>query len=436
MNYKISNVRNNSSVHDWTSSSIRSFIRDSALFVFLLLNFTAISLVFLTEGSRELRDLSLEGSLFWQIAVSGFLGVSILLQISGQTSVRQTIAVAAPLVPMMIWIILSVTWSDFPDFSIRRAVRFEMETITMILIASAYRDQYKLLRVIYLSFAFILILDIAFLGMPDLSFTPIGYAGVHYHKNSTGMFCLLALPVFLLAAFDRRIFQSRIVSFALSLCCLGIFVISLSKTSLALAPVCIILTIGIILLRRARSVTVFVMTLIGALTGALATAIIIFVGVDELLINTVGDPTFTGRDRIWRYALSLFWQSPIAGRGFGSLWNVGIYSVLQQKILNVDFIIKEGHNGYIDTIAELGIVGLLLAIGFIAGIFYRLWVRSSYVNVKQINFIALYTLLALVVLNITESTIFRPGNEFWLYFVLVTHASIFIAKNALRYPNV
>lgn len=430
MIYKTSSVGTYSSAHDRTQSSILSFIRDSALFAWLVINFTAVSFLFLNGGNADSPDLSMEGSLFWQIVIPIFLGIGILLQIFGQTTIRRLIVVAAPLMPMMIWIILSVTWADFPDFSIRRAVRFELETIALILFAASYGDQYKFLRIICLSFAFILVLDVVFLSMPDISFTPIGYAGVHYHKNNTGMFCLLALPVFLLAAIDRRIFPSRIVSFALVPCCLGIFAISLSKTSLALAPVCVILTVGFISLRRASSVTAFVVTLIGALSGALTTAIIILVGVDKLLINTVGDLTFTGRDRIWQYALSLFWQSPIGGRGFGSLWNVGIDSVLQQEILGVGFIIKEGHNGYIDIITELGIVGLLLTIGFIAVMFYQSWVRISYASVKRINFIAIYMLFAIVLVNMTESTIFRSGNEFWLYFLLVTYASIFIATKS------
>jgi O-antigen ligase len=432
MIYKTSSVGTYSSAHDRSQSSILSFIRDSALFAWLVINFTAVSLLFINGGYANSPDLSLEGSLFWQIAVLIFFGIGILLQIFGQTPIRRMIAVAAPLMPMMIWIILSVTWSDFPEFSIHRAVRFELETIALILFATSYGDQYKFLRIIYLSFAFILVLDVAFLSMPDISFTPIGYTGVHYHKNMTGIFCLLALPVFLLAAIDRRIFPSRIVSIALVLCCLVIFAISLSKTSLALAPVCILLTVGFISLRRANSVTAFLVTLIVLLTGAIAIAIILFVGIEKFLIDTVGDPTFTGRDRIWQYALSLFWQSPIVGRGFGSLWNVGIFSLAQQEILRVNFVIKEGHNGYIDIITELGVVGLLLTIVFIIGTLYRLSVRIPFASVSRINFMAIYMLFAAVLINITESSIFRSGNEFWLYFVLVTHASIYIATGSRK----
>ena len=427
MIYKTHGVGSYSSAHDRIQFSILSFIRDSVLFVWLVINFTTASLLFSSGESTDTLASSLETSLFWQIAVLIFLSIGIFLQIFGQTPVRRIIVIAAPLIPMMIWIILSVTWSDFPDFSIRRVVRFELEAIAVILFATAYADQYKLLRVIYLSFAFILALDVAFLSIPDHSFTPIGYAGAHYHKNITGMFCLLALPVFLLAILDRRIFPYRILSFALALCCLGIFVISRSKTALALAPVCMILTIGLISIRRASLVTGLVVTLIFALTCALTTAIIISVGVDEFLINTVGDPTFTGRDRIWQYALSVFWESPIAGRGFGSLWNVGIFSILQQNILGVEFVIKEGHNGYIDIVTELGIVGLLLTIMFIIIILYRLWVRIPFASVNRINFIAVYMFFAIVLINVLESTIFRSGNEFWLYFLLVTLASTFIA---------
>jgi exopolysaccharide production protein ExoQ len=422
-------ARSHSIVHDRASFLWFRIVRDCAVFSYLVINFTTISLLF---GGGSVEGPQLEGTLFWQIAVLLLFGVGIVLQIGGQTPVRRLIAAAGPIAPVMIWVMLSVTWSDFPDFSIRRAVRLIIEIITAILFAAAYRDQYKLLRVIYLSFAFILILDVAFLGVPDISFTPIGYAGVHFHKNMTGIFCLLALPVFLLAVIDRRIFSLRIVSVTLLLCCSMIFAISFSKTSLALAPICMIVTICFIWTKRARSDVAIVATLIFVLTAAIGAAILISVGVDTLLIDTVGDSTLTGRDEIWQYALSRFWQSPIFGVGYGSLWNVGTYSVLQQELLRMSFIIREGHNGYIDVMTEVGMVGLLLVALYLVATIYRLWERILCADVTRINFIAIFVFFAIVLINFTETTFFRSGDDFWLYFLLVTHASILLAPHPAR----
>jgi O-antigen ligase len=178
---------------------------------------------------------------------------------------------------------------------------------------------------------------------------------------------------------------------------------------------------------RAKAVVTIVVTLLFVLAAALAATMFFSAGVDTVLMDIAGDSTLTGRDRIWKYALSRFWQSPIVGVGYGSLWNVGIYSLFQQHILRMSFIIKEGHNGYIDVITELGVVGLFLMILYLITTIYRLRTRIACADVAKINFVAIFMWFAIVLINITESTLFRSGNEFWLYFLLVTHASTFIS---------
>ena len=436
--YKVPSIGFNSMAPDRTPSSVLSFIRDSALFAYLIFIFTAhIDLLYAFGDGRAvaMKTQLVEGSLFSQIMVSILFGVSILLQFAGQTPVRRIVLTAVPLLPIMIWIGLSVMWSDFQDVSVRRAARLVMEMTTIILIAAAYQDQYKLLRVIYLNFSLIVMADIALLSVPEISFTPIGYAGAHYSKQLSGTFCMVALPLFLLAIMDRRIFPSRLISVVFTLCCLLVLALSLSKSAQGLTFICLVLTVCFIALRTANSIAAFVVTLIAGGAIALAIATIASIGVDNFLMSTIGDTTITGRDMIWYHALSLFWQSPLVGRGYGGIWNVGTYSVLQLPNMSETFILKEAHNGYIDILAELGIIGLILAIVFIASIFYQVWHRIPFASVKRINFIALYTCLAIILENIFVSSIFRSGDGFWLYFLLVTHASIFISQAPRRHVN-
>src|SRR5262245_47301596 len=181
MDHKTSRARTHILPHSQSRSSKFSLIRDVTVFAYLIANFTAISIPFSAFSAVE-QDLS-EGSLFWQILVPSFLGIALLLTIYGPTSFRQIATIAVPLAPILIWILLSAMWSDFPDVTIKRAVRTTMESGTAVLLAAAYRDQYSLLRVIYFAFCSIITIDIALLAVPELSYPfglDFGYTGFHY----------------------------------------------------------------------------------------------------------------------------------------------------------------------------------------------------------------------------------------------------------------
>ena len=105
---------------------------------------------------------------------------------------------------------------------------------------------------------------------------------------------------------------------------------------------------------------------------------IAMVGFDDFLSYFVEDMTFSGRTAIWDYTMSLFWEHPIVGQGFGGIWNVGVYSLSQQKALNIGLVLKHAHNGYIGVLAEIGIVGLVLVLGFLLATLWGLWVRIPY----------------------------------------------------------
>jgi exopolysaccharide production protein ExoQ len=408
----------------------RLFVRDSALFVFLVIMLTA-NIDLMTWRSVQVQDVSSQGSLFSQVTAVILFCVSIYLMIVERVSLRRILFVAAPVLPLIIWVLLSVTWSDFPDISVRRGVRLALDTITAILLAAGYRDQYSLLRVIYLSFAFILAADIAFLGIPSISFTPIGYQGVHDSKEASGLFSLLAFPVFFAAIIDRRIFSSRLISLFGIFGCLIILTISLCKSAQGLAPVCFILICILFLLARASASTVSVVTVMSVLLATLTTMVVVSIGLSEVLNFTVGDASLTGRDQIWKHSLALFWQSPIIGRGYGAVWNVGNFSLLEIPQLSEVFLLKGGHNGYLDVMTESGIIGLILTIIFLVSIVYRLLVRMPCINSNRINLIALFTFFAITLEDIVVSNIFRAGSGFWVYFLIVTHAAIFLG---LRRP--
>jgi exopolysaccharide production protein ExoQ len=406
-------------------------IRNAILFAYLFVNFTAVSLQFSSISGAD-PDLA-EGSLFWQILVPSFFCIALLLNILSRTGFRRIASVAIPLAPVLIWVLLSVIWSQFPEITLKRAVRITLEASTAVLLAAAYRDQYKLLRVTCFTFCFITAIDIALLAFPDISFLPDGYKGFHYHKNDAGVFFLTALPIFLLGVFDRRIFYSRLVSAAFVICCSAFLVLSQSKTSAPLTPVCLAITIMLVIARLYSadytSAVVFMMTCV----IAVSIMFVAMIGLDNFLSYFVEDLTFSGRTAIWDYTMSRFWENPIFGQGFGAIWNVGLYSLIQQKLLNIGLVLKHAHNGYIGVLAEIGVVGLSLLIGFLFVTLFRLWVRIPIKRVNRVCFIAIYLLLANCLVNITEVTFLTLSSNLWIYFLLMSAATISIAPLSRSY---
>jgi O-antigen ligase len=78
-------------------------------------------------------------------------------------------------------------------------------------------------------------------------------------------------------------------------------------------------------------------------------------------------------------------------------------------------------------LAELGIVGLVLIIGFLFATLWRLWARISREKVNRINFIAIYALFANCLTNTTEVSFFQLGSNLWIYFLLTSSAALAIA---------
>jgi O-antigen ligase len=79
-----------------------------------------------------------------------------------------------------------------------------------------------------------------------------------------------------------------------------------------------------------------------------------FVGGSNLspVSSTLGrDETLTGRTDTWRELVPVAKQRLLAGVGFGSFWTTARRDYYEMS---------HGHNGYLDTLLELGVVGLLL----------------------------------------------------------------------------
>jgi exopolysaccharide production protein ExoQ len=408
---------------DSQSQKWNLLFRDIPLFIFFIVT-TAQGLPDLllgTRGGSTTFDPQ-SGSLLTQIFIPAVLAALLLWHAAHRSSLRRIAQEILPFVPIILWIFLSVLWSDHPDLTVRRSLRFALELLALMLFTAAYRDQFKLLRVIYLGAAVVILLD-SILVVDSQAFSSIGYVGIHVHKNQAGAFCFIAIPVFLMAALDRRIFPVRMFSILLLVLAIIVLVLSQSKSVSTLLPTCLALAFGFVWLGRAHDPPAYLILILVAIFCFMAMAVVFSVGISDVLNEVFGDATLTGRDRVWDYVIYQISQAPILGHGYGAVWYLGGDTFGREQGYGLTWAVEGAHNGYLDVTVQLGVVGLVLMILLLLGTIYRLWRSAAFPNADRIVFFGIFATFATIFHGITESTMLITGSESWSFFVLMSQAA-------------
>ena len=373
-----------------------------------------------TATMTALNDV--QGSLLNQIAVMAALIFAIAVSLLNRTPWNRLWNGVVPLLAFVGIAALSIAWSDYPDLASRRVLRLAAELATLILLVSAYSDTGSLFKVVFRALAFVMLLDIAALALHS-AYTPLGYQGVHGHKNQAGSFAFFALPVFVLAVRDRRIVHSQAVAILFALAAVAIMILSQSKTAGVATVSCAAFIFALYALHShfrwlAAGFSLF--------TAAAAAGFVFFSDLSwpDLLASLTGDPTFTGREYVWDFMLSRIAQSPWIGYGFGSFWGVGQDTGLMLQQSNITFYFGQAHNGYLDVAGELGLLGVIAVTIMFA--WYAAKIVRLYRSGKEFGFFlfSTYIMLGFVLYNLTELVLFRPGADLWIYFVITMQAVI------------
>jgi exopolysaccharide production protein ExoQ len=130
-----------------------------------------------------------------------------------------------------------------------------------------------------------------------------------------------------------------------------------------------------------------------------------------------GESTFTGRKMIWDFVFYEIGRKPLLGWGYQSFWLVGPDA---PSILDAPGWVKtmpNGHNGYLDTIVELGYVGFALLLSFVTLTVHacgRLADRDLFRG-----WIVLSLVVFIVISNGLESWWMRAFEYLWVLFLIL-----------------
>lgn len=267
---------------------------------------------------------------------------------------------------VLAWCTISLSWSVVPDVALRRLI------LTLIVIWCIFRavdclghDQF--LRLVCYACIGLLIANFLAVAISPAAVHHINefgdnttagaWRGIIPHKNGTGPLC--AITLFLLVFGVGNI--PLVARLGLIAADLFFLFQSHSKTSLALS----ILAIGggylmKIYNPRLRVIALSIIAVIGAVAAVLLD-MFLPPYLDELDSSM---DAFTGRIQIWRVMLRFVHDHLMLGAGFSSFWNAGpngpIYDYANEAWILGG--VAEGHNGYLDILVQLGLVGLILTV--------------------------------------------------------------------------
>ncbi|MGA9382224.1 MAG: O-antigen ligase family protein [Phormidium sp.] len=133
------------------------------------------------------------------------------------------------------------------------------------------------------------------------------------------------------------------------------------------------------------------------------------------------DPSLTGRVPIWQMMLSEIANRPWFGYGFKGFWS-GWYGpsshIWRVLLLKQDWKPNYGHNGFMDLLGDLGIVGLSIFIfSFIFALRKGFFLLRSTKKIE--GFFPLIYLIYWALSNITETRLVEANSLYWIIFISI-----------------
>jgi exopolysaccharide production protein ExoQ len=312
---------------------------------------------------------------------------------------------------------ISVLWAFKPDMSFTRFVQQAMIVTSIVLPALLAVRTADMIRGVFLCFAFAVILNVFFV----LNQTPIlvekesiGYPGYFGFKGTLGECAAIA---FLLSLHEmlypgwRRALSIIVAGIAIYL-----MVVSQSKGSLGLALLAPLLAELVLIIAKVTRIStviillppIFCYTFLASIFGNI---------INRISYMLYSNYTLSGRTFIWDFVNIEIARKPLFGWGYQSFWLVGPDA---PSVVDGPGWVKgmpSAHNGYLDTMVDMGYVGLALLVIFILTTLYAIGRLADREPARA--WLLLSLALFVILTNFLETTWMHGMDMLWLMFVIV-----------------
>jgi O-antigen ligase len=330
----------------------------------------------------------------------------------------------------ILFCLISALWSDYSFISIKRS--FQLLVMFLVIIEALLNlepktllMQLKVVVSIYLFYNLYACLSI------PAAIDPIygTWRGMEVQKNwlaQNSLYCLLSAIVFF--NFNKTRYEKF---YDVLLIFVSVLIIYKAHSSTILIGVIIIAFTG--LLFKLESIFSQRLGVGRSLLGLtfmfiLSFSIIFLIFSSEIFALIPGyfgkDLTLSGRVDIWKFAWNDIEKKWLLGYGFATYWIMGSSRIEIFASYFEGFMVNEAHNGYLEIILQLGVVGFVLFIFPIIAYIYRMF--------KLNNNIAILIFISIIILNYTESVLFKVGLGITTFFFMSSYTALSVFYFNLR----
>ena len=239
------------------------------------------------------------------------------------------------------------------------------------------------------------------------------WRGLHSHKNTAGHVSATSAIIWF---FGGLVF----VRFRLFLwlgAAAWVFFAYKSQSKSAWAALLIVPITGFLFAKFSRgpgAMAKMVLTMIVAIVLLLIT--VSFLSVEGLLEEATGDASLTGRTVLWELVLEHVMESPFLGVGYQSFWAIGSGASALSAFDGWIGSALQAHNGYLDIILTLGLIGLATVVLFLAApIVDSDRLGDSHIAITS----TYYSLWAYgLLVNFVESSVVKTDHVIWVYLMI------------------
>jgi exopolysaccharide production protein ExoQ len=378
------------------------FLAYFSFFMYIFFSFFGTSLPF----REKLSDVSEIGTsnIVNQIAFTAIFLLSLLAMLPKIKTVMSIIFKEKVFTFFIIWAFISILWSDYTFVSFKRWFQFfTAYTVALSVMSHVDFSEILLSKLRYLFYAYLLVSIVSIMIIPGAKDFYGIWRGIAPSKNHLGQAALLSSLIVFYTVWTARGLK-RIVALIFFLLALVLLAGSQSMTSSSTFLFIAFLGGVFYFDQYFRKLSLGrILSIVIIFSGTVLFLAVIFLAPDILasIVGTTGrNLTFTGRTDLWRDILYETANHWVLGAGYQGFWVVENPSLLALYEIYV-WLPNQAHNGYLDILNELGVIGLSLFIIIIINYF------RGMINLQLPHYWKWFVIAAIII-NIQESTFIRP----------------------------
>jgi exopolysaccharide production protein ExoQ len=397
---------------------------ESAFIIFSILYYTG-TLTFLGGGSSSAENPALQVRINEASPLLSFLqyvvfGGTLLLVVIWHQRILYLASKRPALGLFLLLALSSFLWSDVPDLALRRSIIFVGVSLLGLVIGARYTLKQQLYH-LAIAMGLLIVINFLFtLAQPSIAIELGEHAGawrgVYSQKNVASRIFVLSSLMLLLAAQSIYGYRYRYMIWGLLVLAVAMTFLTTSKSSLIILAILVIL-LPLCQILRLNKGLILPLTII--LLLVVGTVVILLTANAEILVRFLGrDLTLTGRTGIWSVVISKIALRPWLGYGYSSFW-LGKEGPAADIWYETSFIAPNAHNGFLDLLVDLGVVGLVLFLSSFIRNYMRAftWLR---LNPTAEGLLPILFLTFLLLFNLTETTMLESAPWVMIFYTALT----------------